>query len=81
MALSPSHAPIGMAQVIDESNLTVEEQVHRCDSIYALAVTKVVKTGWHCGTLRLVAALFFTVFLQMALVGLLWQVRLVQEVL
>jgi hypothetical protein len=53
----------------------VEDHVNRSDSIYALAVTKVVNCRWHLGTVRLVAALFFTVFLQLALVGLLWQVQ------
>lgn len=53
----------------------VEDHVNRSDSIYALAVTKVVTCGWHLGTVRLVAALFFTVFLQLALVGVLWQVQ------
>lgn len=57
----------------------VEEQLERTESIYALTVTKVVQTGWHFRTVRLVWALFFTVFLQLALVGLLWQVKLPGE--
>jgi hypothetical protein len=59
----------------EAADVTAEEHVRCSDSVYALAVTKVVKTGWHLGTLRLVGALLFTVFLQLALVGLLWQVR------
>jgi hypothetical protein len=61
----------------DEPLNVVKEHVNRSDSIYALAVTKVVNCGWHLGTVRLVVALFFTVFLQLALVGLLWQVSTV----
>lgn len=64
-----------MADKSNQGILTVEDHVDQSDSIYALAVTKVVKTGWHLGTVRLVAALFFTVFLQLTLVGLLWQVQ------
>jgi hypothetical protein len=61
----------------DEPLNVVKQHVNRSDSIYALAVTKVVNCGWHPGTVRLVVALFFTVFLQLALVGLLWQVSTV----
>lgn len=43
-------------------------------TIYALSVKQVVRTGWHKGTWRLVFALLFTIILQMALIGLLWQV-------
>lgn len=65
----------GTHSEMDDAPLCIEEHVNRSDSIYALAVTRVVKTGWHSGTFRLVGALFFTVFLQLALVGVLWQVQ------
>jgi len=65
----------GTYNEMDDAPLHIEEHVNLSDSIYALAVTRVVRTGWHTGTFRLVGALLFTVFLQLALVGLLWQVQ------
>ena len=73
--ISTAHKAIATCTDECDVPVAVEEHLERTDSIYALTVTKVVQTGWHSGTVRLVLALLFTVFLQLALVGLLWQVR------
>jgi hypothetical protein len=66
-----------MAQEAQDPRIAaVETHIEKSDSIYALTVTTVVKLGWgDRQAWRLVAALLFTVFLQLALVGLLFEVR------
>lgn len=58
---------------LDSRNCSAVEE-HLGDSVYALAVKQVVRSGWKMWTWRILGALCFTIVLQLALIGLLWQV-------
>lgn len=62
----------GNSTITTATKSAVEESLR--DSVYALAVKQVVKSGWKSRTWRLVGALCFTILLQLALIELLWQV-------